>query len=72
MSAETLYVGKRQMALIERAHRSRHLLVMPGGYLERRACRRLEARGILSRAVSFPDVWKISAIAKIVDIQVTR
>lgn len=57
-------VGERQYAVLHRARRSRLGAVMPGGYLERRACRRLEARGLLESYVSFPDVWRLTTAGR--------
>jgi hypothetical protein len=52
-------IGQRQDTVIRRARRSRYSYVMPANYLERRACRRLTARGIMSPALGFPDVWRL-------------
>jgi hypothetical protein len=54
-----LLLGERQLALIKRAASSRYGYVMPGGYLERRALRRLERRGFAHPALGLPDVWRI-------------
>ncbi len=47
-------LGPVQLRLLTRAGR----YVMPAGFLERRACRRLERRGLLESAVGLPDVWR--------------
>lgn len=51
-------LGERQYEVIRRAQMSTLGMVMPAGFLERRACRRLVARGIFVPAIGFPDVWK--------------
>lgn len=53
-------VGERQYVVLYRARRGRLGHVMPGGYLERRACRRLTARGLLAPLVGYPDVWTLT------------
>lgn len=58
--ATVMRVGERQYAVIFRARRSRLGYVMPGGFLERRALRRLEARGVMKPALGFPDVWELT------------
>lgn len=55
-----LIVGERQQVVIERARRSKLGAVMPAGFLERRACRRLVARGIMRPMLSYPDVWELT------------
>lgn len=53
-------IGQRQYAVLHRARRGRSGNVMPGGFLERRACHRLTARGLLEPLISFPDVWTLT------------
>jgi hypothetical protein len=53
-------IGQRQYAVLYRARRGKQGNVMPGGFLERRACRRLTARGLMRPLVSFPDVWTLT------------
>lgn len=51
-------VGPVQNRLLRRARQSPARMVKPAGYLERRACRRLEARGFLVPTLGFPDCWR--------------
>lgn len=52
--------GDRQRAMLWMALNSPQGLVIPwGGYLDRRALRRLEARGVLVPATGFPDTWRL-------------
>jgi hypothetical protein len=57
-------IGERQYAVLLRARKSKIGAVMPGGFLERRACRRLVQRGIFEPYVSFPDVWRLTEHGK--------
>lgn len=50
-------LGPLQAEIMRRALLSPDLHVMPAGARERKACRRLEARGALRRALALPDVW---------------
>ncbi len=50
-------IGPVQIRIIARATGSR--MVMPADFLERRACRRLAARGILVPALGYPDCWRL-------------
>lgn len=52
-------LGPVQTRLARRAATSVVGLVMPAGYLERRALRRMEARGIAATVPGLPDVWKV-------------
>lgn len=52
-------IGPVQRRILARAERSVQGNVMPNGYLERRACRRLEDRGRLFKRPGLPDVWRI-------------
>lgn len=52
-------LGPVQRRILDRAAHSTQGNVMPAGYLERRACRRLEARGRLFKRPGLPDVWRI-------------
>jgi hypothetical protein len=52
-------IGPVQVRLLGRAARTQSGNVMPAGYLERRALRRLERRGIVAPLPSFPDVWTL-------------
>lgn len=45
-------VGVRQGTVLQRARQSKPGMVMPAGYLENRACRRLVVRGLLRIAVA--------------------
>lgn len=45
-------IGIRQAVVVQRARQSKPGMVMPAGYLESRACRRLVARGLLRIAVA--------------------
>jgi len=51
-------LGRRQALLVERAHLSRWRRVMPANYLERRALRRLTARGA-ARFVTGLGCWEV-------------
>lgn len=53
-------IGKQQSKVIERARRSKLGAVIPANFLERRACKRLVARGIMQPMISFPDVWELT------------
>jgi hypothetical protein len=61
-SAET--IGTSQYAVIMRARRSIFKpvggFVSPNDFLERRACKRLEARGLLAPAIGYPDCWTLT------------
>ena len=63
MSAEK--VGVQQYSVIHRARRSIFVplggFVSPNNYLERRACKRLERRGLLTPAIGYPDSWTLTA-----------
>lgn len=48
-------VGPVQARLLDRASRG---WVLPANYLERRALRRLTARGVMAPVPSYPDVWR--------------
>ena len=37
----------------------RQTMIMPASFLDRRALRRLTARGVLEPALSFPDCWRL-------------
>lgn len=50
-------IGPVQIRIITRALSGR--MVMPADFLERRACRRLAARGILVPALGYPDCWRL-------------
>ena len=50
--AEVERIGQRQYAVLTRAWFSSQHMVMPGGFLENRACRRLVARGLMVRPYS--------------------
>ena len=52
-------IGPVQRRILDRAKRSPYGNVMPGGFLERRACKRLENRGLLFRRLGLPDVWRV-------------
>lgn len=64
-------VGQRQHAVLLRARRSAGRHVMPGGFLERRACKRLEVRGLMRSAHGFPDVWTLTALGLVAWLVVT-
>lgn len=53
--------GERQWVILERAWNSQHGLVMPDGFLENRACKRLVARGMLIsvRGFSFTNTKQL-------------
>lgn len=53
------HFGARQNAMILRGRSSRLGFVRPVGYLDRRALRRLAARGVIVPAVGWPDTWKL-------------
>ena len=53
-------IGKVQARILARARTSMEGNVMPAGYLERRACRRLERRHVLRRRLGLPDVWTVN------------
>lgn len=55
---DLLRIGPVQARLLGRALASRERFVYPGGFLERRACWRLEDRGILIPVTGLPDVWR--------------
>lgn len=57
-------LGERQYEVIRRAQLSTLGAVMPADFLERRACRRLERRGIFVPALGFADVWKFKEEAE--------
>jgi hypothetical protein len=48
-----------QIALMIRLFGSPSGMVMPSGFLERRALRRLQARGVLIRSLGYPDCWRL-------------
>lgn len=45
--------GQRQATVLARAWKSQYGLVMPDGFLENRACKRLVARGVMIRVRGF-------------------
>lgn len=51
-------IGPVQARVLIRAGESKAGNVMPANYLERRALRRLEARGIVATVAGLPDVWR--------------
>ena len=53
-------MGPVQRRVFTRAGHSPAGNVMPSGYLERRACKRLERRALLKPALGLPDVWRIA------------
>lgn len=55
----TKRTGPVQARILARARTSEHGNVMPAGYLERRACRRLQRRGILRTRLGLPGVWTV-------------
>jgi hypothetical protein len=50
-------LGPLQYEIYMRAFRSAYWRVTPAGARERKAIRRLEARGLLRPALGLPDVW---------------
>jgi len=62
---ESETVGTTQYAVILRARRSIFKpvggFVSPNNFLERRACKRLERRGLLTPAIGYPDCWTLTA-----------
>ena len=52
---ELTRIGPVQAKLLDRASRG---WVLPANYLERRALRRLTARGVMAPVPSYPDVWR--------------
>ena len=58
------WVGAQQYAVIFRARRSIFKpiggFVSPNNHLERRACKRLAARGLLTPATGYPDCWYLT------------
>lgn len=52
-------LGPVQVRLLDRATRTQSGNVMPANYLERRALRRLAARGIVPPLPTFPDAWTL-------------
>lgn len=52
-------IGKVQERLMSRARTSAEGNVMPAGWYERRALRRLERRGIVRRRLGLRDVWTV-------------
>jgi hypothetical protein len=53
-------LGPVQRRLLRRAHKSPLGRVMPANWLERRALRRLAARGIAEKCVGLPEVWRVT------------
>lgn len=51
-------IGTRQAALLRRCGPLR--IITAFNYLDRRALRRLEARGIVRPAIGWPNSWKIT------------
>jgi hypothetical protein len=51
--------SRHRDAVIERATRSPMRVVMPANWRQRRALRRMQARGEAVSFVGFPDVWVI-------------
>jgi hypothetical protein len=51
--------ARHRDAVVERATRSSSMCVMPADWRERRALRRMQARGEAVPALGLPDVWKI-------------
>lgn len=54
-----MILGARQQEMLRIAGLSRKGFVRPYTFLNRRACRRLQRRGLLVPAVGFPDTWRI-------------
>jgi hypothetical protein len=52
-------LGARQAFLMDLARVGTMGFIRPRGFLDRRALRRLEARGLVARALGFPDTWMI-------------
>lgn len=50
-------LGPVQSRLLRRAYETGR--VMPANYLERRALRRLQSRGIAHKVWACPDVWEV-------------
>lgn len=57
-------VGWQQASLLIRGRRTAACTVMAFTYAERRACRRLERRGLLAPVLSFPDLWKLTEMGE--------
>jgi hypothetical protein len=53
-------LGPVQARLVGRAGTSTAGNVMPANYLERRALRRMQARGIAATVPGLPDVWSVN------------
>lgn len=49
--------ARHASAVIRRAMRTRSFNVMPANWRERRALRRMTARGEAAPVLGFPDVW---------------
>lgn len=67
-----LRIGATQQVLIRRAQLSRYGYVMPAGFAEQRACRKLEAQGILRLVLGFPDVWALTRLAMATHFKVIK
>lgn len=55
----TKRTGPVQARILARARRTMFGNVMPAGFLERRACLRLERRCILRRRYGLPGIWTV-------------
>jgi hypothetical protein len=51
-------LGRRQARLLDMIVTGGQSMIMPAGFLDRRALRRLTERGVLEPALSFPDCWR--------------
>jgi hypothetical protein len=52
-------LGARQAFLLDLARIGSLGFIRPRGFLDRRALRRLERRGLVAQALGFPDTWTI-------------
>lgn len=51
--------ARHRQAVIGRSKRNPRRLVMPADWRERRALKRMQARGDASPLSGFPDVWEV-------------
>lgn len=52
-------LGWRQTLLLMQAESSDYGFVKPWNFMDRRALRKLEKRGLLIKAIGWPDTWRL-------------